>query len=364
MPTIREAVEAYLNVVAASRSPRTARSYRSGLDHFLIALKAEAFDPDTQDVNTLDEGRITTFIKHVSPMSPASQALYLTAVRGFYQYLASEQLADPNLPRLQELVRRRSRQQRHRIPQFPREEIEQLIVYADLLIKKDADDPVNGNEQITTRSQSRSDRQRNRLRNLRDRALILFLADTGLRISEACSLTLGDVDFYEARLNVIGKGDQQALVRISQRALSALQDYLSERNAAYSAAKQNPGTAVQKTKSRPLFTRHDRGANLRDLRPLNTSSAWDIIKNRAREAVGDLAASQIHPHSFRHYFVTVVLLATNNLEKTRRLARHKSITVTQRYAEIDPELDQDYYEIFDSKEKQGFKRNTNKKYNG
>lgn len=354
MITIHDAIEQYLSAVAASRSPRTTRSYRSGLDHFLAALKDVQLDPDKTEAAALDEGRISIFIKHITTMSPATQALYLTAVRGFYQFLASERLADPNLPRLQELVRRRSRRQGRRIPQFPREEIEQLIAYSDRLAGKSVEEaaPSQGGEGTTRmRSISRSERQRVRLRNLRDRALILFLADTGLRISEACSLTLGDVDFYEARLTVIGKGDQQAFVRISQRALTALQDYLTERTGGQAGRTQGLGTTGQKNKSKPLFTRHDRGAGIRELRRLDTSSAWDIVKTRAREAVGETAAAQIHPHSFRHYFVTVVLLATNNLEKTRRLARHKSITVTQRYAEIDPELDQDYYEIFDSKEK-------------
>jgi hypothetical protein len=45
----------------------------------------------------------------------------------------------------------------------------------------------------------------------------------------------------------------------------------------------------------------------------------------------------------------VVLLATSNLEKASRMARHKSIQVTKRYAEIEPELDADYHRIFNEK---------------
>ena len=50
--------------------------------------------------------------------------------------------------------------------------------------------------------------------------------------------------------------------------------------------------------------------------------------------------------------MTVVLLATSNIEIARRLARHKSITVTQRYAEVDPELDEQYHEIFNRKDEE------------
>lgn len=342
MTSIQDAIEQYLDSVAASRSPRTARAYRAGMDHFRGALTQAKMNPQTTGISKLSEDKIISFIKHIESLSPATQALYLTAVRGFFHFLAEERLAEPNLPRLQNLVRRRARKQGRRIPQFPRVEIEQLIDYAQSLAGKTVEDTSPPSEAKRGRTPGRSDRQRARLRNLRDRALILFLADTGLRISEACSLTLGDVDFHEARLTVIGKGDQQALVRISQRALSALSEYLAERKGSQPAS-------GQKSKSQPLFTRHDRGSAAKgELHRLDSSSAWDIIKARAAEAVGVAAAAQIHPHSFRHYFVTVVLLATNNLEKTRRLARHKSITVTQRYAEIDPELDQDYYEIFDA----------------
>jgi site-specific recombinase XerC len=81
---------------------------------------------------------------------------------------------------------------------------------------------------------------------------------------------------------------------------------------------------------------------------------WKMVRARALEAAGEdpqrqKAARQIHPQSFRHYNVTVVLLATNNLEKASKLARHKSIQVTRRYTKIEPELDQDYHQIFNQK---------------
>jgi hypothetical protein len=46
--------------------------------------------------------------------------------------------------------------------------------------------------------------------------------------------------------------------------------------------------------------------------------------------------------------VTVVLLETD-LETARRLAGHASVSTTSRYAEIDPEVEERYYRIFNSK---------------
>jgi integrase/recombinase XerC len=346
MTTISEAVEKYLQNIARARSPRTARTYRNGLNAFKLTLLDSGLNPDTFDVANFDEGSITVFIENLGESSPATESLYLTAARNFYQFLAAERLADPNLPRLQELIHHRGRKQAQRIPQFPRDEIEKLIEYAESLVEKSVTD-------IGIKAKSEDgeidERNRARLRNLRDRAFILFLADTGLRVSEACSLTLGDVDFLEGRLTIIGKGNKQAVVRISERALAALKDYLTARK----------GTGVnisgRKSKSLPLFVRHDRGTG-DGLNRIAASTAWDLVKARAREAVGE-AAEQIHPHSFRHYFVTVILLATNNLEKARRLARHSSTTITQRYAQVDPELDEDYHNIFNQKLTNSRKKN-------
>ena len=56
----------------------------------------------------------------------------------------------------------------------------------------------------------------------------------------------------------------------------------------------------------------------------------------------------ITPHSFRHYFVSTVLRSTGNLKMAQELARHKNISVTQRYAHLsDDELDRGYGVIFD-----------------
>ena len=68
-----------------------------------------------------------------------------------------------------------------------------------------------------------------RLIALRDRALILTLADTGMRIAEATSLRRGDLDLNEGKAQVIGKKNLQRVVRFSDRALVAVRDYLRAR---------------------------------------------------------------------------------------------------------------------------------------
>ena len=179
------------------------------------------------------------------------------------------------------------------------------------------------------------------MRGLHDRAFIVILADTGLRVHEACALRRGDVDWNESRAVIIGKGDKQAVIRFSNRSLRCLKDYLSVRA-------QLDGTSGKPLSSLPLFARHDRGAG-RKVLPITTTTGRNILDERVRQALGEEVSAKITPHSLRHYFVTTVLRASGNLKLAQELARHQNIAVTQRYAHLnDDELDKGYADIFDS----------------
>jgi len=181
-----------------------------------------------------------------------------------------------------------------------------------------------------------------RLRDLRDRAFLITLADTGLRVHEACGLRRGDLDWNEGRAIIIGKGNKQAVVRFSQRSLQALRDYLSAR-ARLDGGSGRPLAAL------PLFARHDKGAG-KKIKPITTATGRNIVAARVEQILGFEAAGTITPHSFRHYFVTRVLQASGNLKLAQELARHTNIAVTQRYAHLsDDELDKGYYEAFEDK---------------
>ncbi len=171
---------------------------------------------------------------------------------------------------------------------------------------------------------------------------MLTLADTGLRVHEACKLRRGDVDWNEGRAVVIGKGDKQAIVRFSERSLRALRSYLEARG-------ELDGGAGKPLASLPLFARHDKGAG-RKVKPVTTATGRNIVHERVAEALGESASGRITPHSLRHYFVTTVLRASGNLKMAQELARHTSIQVTQRYAHLsNDELDRGYHEIFNQK---------------
>jgi integrase/recombinase XerC len=323
--TITLAMDAYLGVVRDSRSRNTAKAYSQAIQAFGKVLLERNLDLNTSPSN-LPEEAIAWFADALKAYAPASERLYLSAVIGFYEYLAGEGLAQLNLPRLRQLLKRRVRRPGQRLPQFPRKAIEQVLDYAERLASAPVENDVG------------------RLRNLRDRAFLLTLADTGLRVHEACKMRRGDLDWNEGKAVLIGKGDKQAVIRFSTRSLNALHDYLSARAALDGASRKPLG-------SLPLFLRHDPGANKGEaqFKPVTTETGRNIVEGRVVQALGPSAAGTITPHSFRHYFVTIVLRASGNLKVAQALARHSNITTTSLYAHLaDDELDQAYWETFEN----------------
>ena len=322
--TINKTISDYLENVSLSRSLNTARTYRNALGSFAATLEAIGIDIENTMASQASEDWIADFSTALKSYAPASERLYLTAVTGWYEFLAAERLADINIPRIRLLIRQRARRPGQRLPQFPREHIESVLQYAINLTNAPAKD------------------EREHLRNLRDRSFLLTLADTGLRVHEACNLRRGDLDWNEGRAKLVGKGDRESLVRFSKRAISAMREYITAR------AKLD-GASGRPLSSLPLFARHDRGAGKKVL-PITTTTGRAIVHQRTRESLGPEHQGVITPHSFRHYFVTTVLRASGgNLKLAQELARHRNIAVTQRYAHLsDDELDRGYYEIFDS----------------
>ena len=330
--TIADAMSQYLDMVKLSRSGHTMRAYKNALQIFSTVLKEKWLEPTTTPIEKLTENMIATLAGYLKTYSPATEQLYLQAVKGFYVYVDSERLADVNQSRVQVLIRQRSRRPGTRLPQFPADDIETLLEKVqnveNLIISADGED-----EALNTK-----------LRAYRDRAFLVTLADTGFRVHEACNLRRGDIDWNEGRAIIIGKGDKQAVVRFTSRSLQAIKEYLSQRA-------MLDGNSGKQLSSLPLFARHDKGAG-KKIKPITPTTGRNIVNERVEQFLGKEMVGKITPHSFRHYFVTSALRGTGNLRIAQELARHKSIQVTQRYTHLsDDELDKAYYEVFEKNSK-------------
>jgi site-specific recombinase XerD len=264
----------------------------------------------------LNTATYVEFLASLQNKSPSTQRVYTTAVLGFYRFCKAGNLID-----LQEATQYYKRRSGNRVVNFNRDAVEKVIAYCESLTG-------DTSPSLSTK-----------LEALRDRAFVLTLADTGLRISEACSLKRGDIDWNEKRGFLVGQSDKQTVVRFSNRSIQALTQYLSTRSAVEPNSQKPPS-------SQPLFTRHDIRAS-KKIKPITAGGMWKAIKERMTESGVDRSTVRIH--DFRHYFVTMTYLASRDLKLSQVLARHESISTTNRYAHFGSEADAAYDEIFNKR---------------
>lgn len=328
---ISDVMAKYIDVVRLSRSEHTARAYQNALKVFKELLVEKWLDPQSTPIEKLTEDVISPFAMYLKVFAPATEHLYLQAVKGFYEYVDSERYVEVNISRIRTIIHQRARRPGIRLPQFPSDDIERVLSFVS-----DPSNLIQPGKDDTDTSE--------RLRAMRDRAFLLVLADTGLRVHEACNLRRGDIDWNEGRAIIIGKGDKQAVIRFTSHAMKAIKDYLSLRAAL-------DGGSGKQLASLPVFARHDKGAG-RKIKSITPTTGRNIVTERVEQILGKEAVGKITPHSFRHYFVTTILRGSGNLKLAQELARHSNMQVTQRYAHLsDDELDKGYYDIFEEKSK-------------
>ena len=288
-------------------SQNTVAAYRYGLQRFMSIVGEDApLNVETYEI----------FLVAIKGFSPSTKQIWRSAVLGLYTFCKSGDLAQ-----MKGITKHYTRKQGRRMVNFNREAIEQVIEYC---------------------SQLRGD-----LPALRDRSFVLTLADTGLRISEACALKRGDIDWQEARAIIVGKGDKQAVIRFSNRSIQAMREYHT------ACVSIEPNTRLP-LKSQPVFARHDIRAS-RKIKPISASGMWTAIKGDPKQGIkgrieeAGVDRNLVRIHDFRHYFVTMTYLAKGNLKLSQELARHDSIDTTNRYTHFGGEADIAYDEIFNTR---------------
>lgn len=149
----------------------------------------------------------------------------------------------------------------------------------------------------------------------RNRAIIELLYSCGLRVSEVTSLQLGDLFFGEGYIRVMGKGDKQRLVPVSDIARERVMLYLDDRQKLIRTA----------TDKKTLFL-SNRG------KELSRIMVFTIIRKAAKLAGIDKVIS---PHTLRHSFATHLLMGGANIRQVQDMLGHASIVTTEIYTHLD-----------------------------
>jgi site-specific recombinase XerD len=159
------------------------------------------------------------------------------------------------------------------------------------------------------------------IKEIRDRALILVLLRTGMRIGELLRLRMRDLDVREKKIHIY-EGEKNCLGRVvylSDDALMALKLWLSKRKPEKEYLFYGLGTKqLCYTSARNIFTRYLRETGLQH-------KGYTM-------------------HSLRHTFASELLNAGMRLECLQLLLGHRDIEMTRRYARLtDKSREEEYF---------------------
>jgi site-specific recombinase XerD len=143
----------------------------------------------------------------------------------------------------------------------------------------------------------------------RNRAIVLTLLDTGLRLGELVGIRMQDIDRDRGLITVVGKGRKERVVRVGQVCQKALWRYLIQRGEASSPS---------------LWLTEER-------RRLTGKAVQDMMRRlRKRAGLGEV---QGLVHKFRHTFALQFLRADRNTFNLQHLLGHSTLEMTKRYVQ-------------------------------
>jgi len=312
--TLQEAIAHYLSRIDREYSPQTSAAYTQALNLFQQMLHSQLhLDAWREPVANLSTAWGQAYLDYLQrTRSVETEHLYSRALVDFFSHAEKQGWSAANAADLAAYVAANRRPKEHTVPHPPLEAIDRLLAYV-------AAAPVPAGSHVS---------ERERLRVLRDRAFILTLAETGLKVSEVCALRK---HHFRAETRSIRLDDEGPTLRLTAITAQAIGTYLRER------VGLDASQALQPSADLPLFARHDRRAGKRVL-PFSRWTAMNIINDwvrlalpAAERAALEAAGQHITTQTFRHYFVINTLAQTKDLAATQALARHGDLSTTRRY---------------------------------
>ena len=154
----------------------------------------------------------------------------------------------------------------------------------------------------------------------RDRAIIELIYSAGLRVSEAQSINLEDIDFDINQAIIFGKGKKYRSVIFGDKTKIVLRNY---------AKKRNP--INEKTKAFFLNNKGER---------LSIRTIQHIVKKHMKAAGLN---PDFHTHTLRHSFATHLMDGGADLRVVQELLGHSSPKTTEIYTHISVEKSREIY---------------------
>ena len=279
-------------VAIERRSVLTKECYRFEIRRLLDFLEAEKISLDKTDAAVLSA--YLAMRRSEDALDSRSAAKAISALRSFFKFAMDEGLVKDNPAFILE-----SPKPRARLP-----EVMDKKTIEEFLDNVKTDNPLG----------------------VRDRCLYEMLYSAGLRVSEAVTLNIRDIDIEGGVAKVRGKGDKERLTLFGHKAAAWLKQYLREARPKLAEGKANATNA--------LFI----GRNGRRL------SRKGIWKNYAKWAA--LAGTSSHLHTLRHSFATGLLAGGADLRTVQELLGHADLSTTQIYTHVNTAVLRDNHRRF------------------
>jgi integrase/recombinase XerD len=288
-PTLKTALNGWLDVIYRSKSRNTHKTYRSVARAFLTMV-------GNVPISKLSDSQYGTFLRWLKSSSPRTEKQKATVLALFYEYLAAKRIAPVNMDAIRYMRRNETRKVPRRLRKMDMPALSEIVQRVQSI------KPQN-------------------IYTARAKAIVITLADTGLRAFEAASLKMSDIDRDSLQGIIIGKGDKERSFKVTRRMLKAIDDYHGMRRRKY------------KIVSEWIFLSHSK-RHAKVVKPLDSRDTATIREDIRRIVLLTLERTpkwKITPHQFRHYLVTEVYKATHDIYAAKEAAGHESIETTTRY---------------------------------
>ena len=266
-----------------SYSDKTILNYEKDLNIFLDFCDSKKITT----YNQVDFEFIRTFLKFLYDLKYSNKTVsrHLSSLRSFFKYLLKENKIKNN-PCI--LVSGPKKEQR--LPNFISEiDLEKLFSIP------------NTNEPLGDR----------------DELILRMFYATGIRLSELSGIKITDIDFYNRKIKIFGKGNKERYVLYGNNCSKSLGRYL-----------KNGRTKLMKKPTDYLFL-NSKGEKL-------TSGGIEYIINKIVKVSG-VTNNHITPHVFRHTFATSMLNEGSDLVTVKELLGHSNLSTTSIYTHVSNE---------------------------
>ena len=170
---------------------------------------------------------------------------------------------------------------------------------------------------------------------LRDKAILAVLLDCGLRATELCTLTIGNVslDSKDAYVRVLGKGRKWGEVGLGEQSRKYVQKYIRqfrEPTIEYDVAQQHKSLSSKQIKQQSKDVIQESLVFVNRYGEQLTKSGLCRMMQRLGEKA-HIEGVRCSPHSLRHTFAKMFIENGGDIYTLSRLLRHSSVSITEHY---------------------------------